>query len=49
MAADPKAAAASPLAGAAIAFDLDGTLVDTMPDLTAAVNLMLGTLGATTR
>jgi phosphoglycolate phosphatase len=30
----------------AVAFDLDGTLVDTMPDLTAAVNLMLGMLGA---
>jgi phosphoglycolate phosphatase len=30
----------------AAAFDLDGTLVDTMPDLTAAVNLMLGMLGA---
>lgn len=28
------------------AFDLDGTLIDTMPDLTAAVNLMLGMLAA---
>lgn len=30
----------------AVAFDLDGTLIDTMPDLTAAVNLMLSLLGA---
>jgi phosphoglycolate phosphatase len=30
----------------AAAFDLDGTLVDTMPDLCAAVNLMLVMLGA---
>ena len=30
----------------AAAFDLDGTLVDTMGDLSAAVNLMLGMLGA---
>jgi phosphoglycolate phosphatase len=30
----------------AAAFDLDGTLVDTMADLSAAVNLMLGMLGA---
>jgi len=29
----------------AVAFDLDGTLVDTMPDLVAAVNVMLITLG----
>ena len=32
----------------AIAFDLDGTLIDTMPDLAAAINLMLGMLGART-
>jgi phosphoglycolate phosphatase len=30
----------------AVAFDLDGTLIDTMSDLTAAVNLMLSMLGA---
>jgi phosphoglycolate phosphatase len=30
----------------AVAFDLDGTLIDTMADLAAAVNLMLGMLGA---
>ncbi len=30
----------------AVGFDLDGTLIDTMPDLAAAVNLMLATLGA---
>jgi len=30
----------------AIAFDLDGTLIDTMPDLTRAVNLTLSMLGA---
>ncbi len=30
----------------AVAFDLDGTLIDTMADLAAAVNLMLSMLGA---
>ena len=29
----------------AIFFDLDGTLVDSVPDLTAAVNVMLGQIG----
>ncbi len=33
------------LAGAAIAFDLDGTLVETAPDLIGALNLMLGERG----
>lgn len=30
----------------AVAFDLDGTLIDTLPDLTAAVNATLASLGA---
>ena len=33
----------------AIFFDLDGTLVDSVPDLTAAVNVMLRQLGLPTR
>ena len=32
---------ASPLAGAVIAFDLDGTLVDTAPDLIGTLNVLL--------
>ena len=35
----------APLAGAAIAFDLDGTLVDTAPDLVGALNVLLAEEG----
>lgn len=35
----------SPLAGAVIAFDLDGTLVDTAPDLIGALNVLLAQEG----
>jgi phosphoglycolate phosphatase len=35
----------TPLAGAVIAFDLDGTLVDTAPDLIGALNVVLGEEG----
>jgi phosphoglycolate phosphatase len=38
-------AAASPLAGAVIAFDLDGTLVDTAPDLIGTLNVLLAQEG----
>lgn len=31
----------TPLAGATIAFDLDGTLVDSAPDLVSAINILL--------
>jgi len=35
----------SPLSGATLAFDLDGTLVDTAPDLVGALNHLLGQEG----
>jgi phosphoglycolate phosphatase len=35
----------SPLAGATLAFDLDGTLIDTAPDLIGTLNLMLAEEG----
>jgi phosphoglycolate phosphatase len=38
-------AAAVDLQGAVIAFDLDGTLVETAPDLIGALNVVLGELG----
>jgi len=38
----PTALAPNSLAGATIAFDLDGTLVDTAPDLVGALNRLLG-------
>ncbi len=43
----PRAAPPAPgrLAGATIAFDLDGTLVDTAPDLVGALNVVLGERG----
>ena len=37
--------AAGPLAGAVIAFDLDGTLVDTAPDLIGTLNVLLAEEG----
>ncbi|MCA6294755.1 MAG: HAD hydrolase-like protein, partial [Phenylobacterium sp.] len=36
---------AQPLAGAVIAFDLDGTLVDSAPDLVGTLNHLLGEEG----
>jgi phosphoglycolate phosphatase len=44
-AADTSGKAASPLAGAAIAFDLDGTLVDTAHDLIGTLNWLLAEEG----
>ena len=38
----PSRLAPASLAGATIAFDLDGTLVDTAPDLIGALNVVLG-------
>ena len=35
------------LAGATVAFDLDGTLVDSAPDLVKALNQVLGEQGLT--
>ena len=44
--ADPMTSkSARPLQGATIAFDLDGTLVDTAPDLIGALNLVLAERG----
>ena len=40
--------AAPPLAGATIVFDLDGTLVDTAPDLVGALNVLLAREGLPT-
>ena len=46
MGADPTSAAPGlSLAGAVIAFDLDGTLVDTAPDLVGTLNVILGEEG----
>jgi phosphoglycolate phosphatase len=45
MGVDPGKAANSPLAGAAIAFDLDGTLVDTAHDLIGTLNWLLAQEG----
>lgn len=39
-----KSSAAFPVAIEAVALDLDGTLLDTAPDLAVAANLMLGEL-----
>ncbi|RAK52384.1 phosphoglycolate phosphatase [Phenylobacterium deserti] len=41
----PQAADLTALAGATIAFDLDGTLVDTAPDLIGTLNVLLGEEG----
>lgn len=46
MTTSPEPAAADrPLAGVTIAFDLDGTLVDTAPDLIGALNMVLAERG----
>jgi len=44
MTASPATAVAD-LQGAVIAFDLDGTLVETAPDLIGALNVVLGERG----
>jgi phosphoglycolate phosphatase len=41
----PQSASMSPFPFDVVAFDLDGTLADTSPDIAAALNLMLGDLG----
>lgn len=43
--ASPRAGAASSLAGATIVFDLDGTLIETAPDLVGTLNVLLAREG----
>ena len=44
---DQRFATPNPLAGATIVFDLDGTLVDTAPDLIGTLNVLLAEEGLT--